>query len=157
MSLAKVTYVNGETVIDAKNLNDIQDEIIDTAQAVGGKLQANQGAENAGKVLLVDDSGFCFPGSLRIPILQCISAAGAQTKSLPSSPDITQGNGFVFAVQFSSNNTSPNPVLYQNDKSFGIIPAQQNASFNAGSIVAGMHFFMTFSENFVLLLNPASN
>lgn len=34
MALSKVTYVDGETVIYASNLNDIQDEIIDIADSV---------------------------------------------------------------------------------------------------------------------------
>lgn len=34
MALEKVEYVDGETVIGAKNLNDIQDEIIANKQAI---------------------------------------------------------------------------------------------------------------------------
>lgn len=157
MSFTKVNYVNGQTIVTAENLNAIQDEIARQAADIAGKLPASFGAENAGKVLLTDDSGLCLPGYMRIPILLCTSAASAQTKNLSTSPDIAQGDGFIFAVQFSSGNTSSNPVLYQNGRSFSIIPAQQNASFDAGCIAAGMHFFMTFSDNFVLLLNPANS
>ena len=34
MALSKVTYVNGQTVIGAANLNDIQDEIIANASSI---------------------------------------------------------------------------------------------------------------------------
>lgn len=34
MALEKVTYVEGKTVITGKNLNDIQDEVIETREDV---------------------------------------------------------------------------------------------------------------------------
>ena len=43
MALTKRTYVDQETVITAKNLNDIQDEIIANASAIGGKVDKVQG------------------------------------------------------------------------------------------------------------------
>ena len=38
MALAKVTYVNNETVITAENLNEIQDEVI----RIGDKLDSGE-------------------------------------------------------------------------------------------------------------------
>ena len=38
MALAKVTYINNETVITAKNLNEIQDEVI----RIGDKLDSGE-------------------------------------------------------------------------------------------------------------------
>jgi len=46
MALEKVTYVDGETVIGAKNLNDIQDEIIENAANIETKQD----------ILVFDDS-----------------------------------------------------------------------------------------------------
>ena len=42
MALNKRTYVDGETVITAENLNDIQDEVIANAAAVAGAIPAPQ-------------------------------------------------------------------------------------------------------------------
>ena len=49
MALEKVTYVDGETPITAKNLNEIQEEIISNRQAIEDmKTQgANSGIVNA--------------------------------------------------------------------------------------------------------------
>ena len=38
MALAKVTYINNETVITAENLNEIQDEVI----RIGDKLDSGE-------------------------------------------------------------------------------------------------------------------
>lgn len=50
MAFEKVTYVDGVTVIGAKNLNDIQDEF-------DNKLDIDFGTANAGKFLTVGNDG----------------------------------------------------------------------------------------------------
>lgn len=71
MSLVKRTYIDGETVITADNLNDIQDAIIENEEAIedvetditglqadiSGKVNINQGASNVGKTLKVNALG----------------------------------------------------------------------------------------------------
>ena len=94
LAFTKTTYQNGVTVIYAENLNDIQDAIlyllehegeggsvtVDTslddtstnpvqnkaiAAALADKLNANLGAANAGKFLLVGSGGAVTPTTMQ--------------------------------------------------------------------------------------------
>lgn len=59
MALSKRTYVDGETVITADNLNDIQDEIIANAGAITGKVD-----KAPGKGLSSNDFTNAYKGQL---------------------------------------------------------------------------------------------
>lgn len=51
--------------IDAASVTALQAQAEATAEALAGKVALNQGAANAGKVLLVDEDGSVVPGKAR--------------------------------------------------------------------------------------------
>lgn len=59
MSLVKRTYVDGETVITAENLNDIQDAIIENETDIEGKVD-----KVTGKGLSTNDFTNTYKGQL---------------------------------------------------------------------------------------------
>lgn len=63
MSFTKITYVDGETVISAKNLNDIQDELIRQAEENNTPIATT---EVAGKVKPSEDFDIAADGTLSL-------------------------------------------------------------------------------------------
>ena len=76
MSLVKRIYVDGETVIIAQNLNDIQDAIIENETDIEGKVDTNQGTANEGKAMVVGSDGNLSPEDITIEVDPTLTQEG---------------------------------------------------------------------------------
>lgn len=79
MAFEKLTYVDGETVIPAKNLNDIQDELIRQAEENNTPIAT---PETPGKVM-PDDADFAVAEDGALSMLIHIKVV----EQLPEAPD----------------------------------------------------------------------
>lgn len=99
MALQKVDYVNGETVITAENMNDIQDAIIELENATGDELfWAIYGSTTGAEVEAAMTAGtpvFLNYYGMTYSLVDSITAAGGDTTYHFALPIVTFGTGYI--------------------------------------------------------------